>query len=129
MTSSDGAPRPAGQGQHHEPMAPPRAELPTDFDRLIGAACTLGPELRQRLDDWRALRHRATAIDEIGGGVRLTFGPEEAMDAVARLVSLESECCAFYTFTLRVNGPTRQLEIDAGPGGEPAVRALLGLDR
>jgi hypothetical protein len=105
------------------------AELPMASDRLIGAACTLGTELRQRLDDWRALRDRATAIDDRDGGVRLTFAVDEPMDAVGRLVSLESECCPFYTFTVRIEGGTRQLEIDAGPGGEPAVRALLGLER
>jgi MerR family copper efflux transcriptional regulator len=103
-------------------------ELPIVCARLIGAACTLGTEeLRQRVDEWRALRDRATAIDEIEGGARLTFNPDEPMEAVANLVSLESECCSFYTFTLQIDGPARRLEISAGTGGEPAVRALLGL--
>jgi hypothetical protein len=32
-------------------------------------------------------------------------------------------------FALRIDGPTRQLDISAGPGGEPAVRALVGLEQ
>ncbi len=46
---------------------------------------------------------------------------------VMDLVVSESECCAFYTFTVSVEGPERRLEINAGPGGGPAVQALLGL--
>jgi hypothetical protein len=49
------------------------------------------------------------------------------MSAVADLISRESECCPFYTFTLQVDGASRRLEISAGPGGELAVRGLLGL--
>jgi hypothetical protein len=86
-------------------------------------------ELRERVREWRELRGRATTIEPIGGGVRLAFSRDEPMSAVAGLVSRESDCCAFYTFDLRVDGHVRQLEISAGPGGEPAVRALLGLDQ
>jgi hypothetical protein len=104
------------------------AQLPMSSDRMIGAACSLGAdELRQRLTDWRGLRERATA-DPIPGGVRLMLPPDEPIADVAALVSLESACCAFYRFTLRVEGGERQLEISAGPGAEPAVHALLGMD-
>lgn len=101
----------------------------TTPDRMIDAACTLdAPDLPQRLADWRSLRDRATAINAVAGGVRLRLAADEPMDAVARLVALESECCAFYRFTIGVDGPARALTIDAGPDGESAVRALLGLD-
>jgi len=111
-------------------VAPPATELPLATERLIGAACALGGgQLRERLRAWRELRDRATSVEPITGGARLAFSADEPIGAVADLAALESECCAFYVFTLQVDGPTRQLEINAGAGGEPAVRALLGLER
>jgi MerR family copper efflux transcriptional regulator len=107
---------------------PATDHLPMLPDRLTGAACTLDPALLpERLREWRELRDRAGAIESIPGGVRLVLPTDEPVGAVADLVARESECCAFYTFTLRVEGATRELKISAGPGGEPALRALLGL--
>lgn len=106
------------------------AELPMASERMLGAACTLDTdELKQRLADWRALRDHASQIDPIVGGVRLTFAADEPLEPIGKLAALESECCAFYTFTLRVDGPARQLEISAGVGGEPAVADLLGIEQ
>jgi hypothetical protein len=97
-------------------------------DRLIGAACTLAAaEMPARLRGWAALRDRPTGIRPIAGGVVISLGPEEPVDHVANLVSRESECCAFYTFVLRVEGPTRELEISAGAGREIAVQTPKGL--
>lgn len=112
-----------------QPVAQPGSELPVATEGIVGAACTLDTaQLRERLREWRGLRDRATLVEAMPGGVRLAFSADEPIAAVADLVALESECCAFYTFTLRIDGPSRQLEISAGSGGEPAVRALLGLD-
>lgn len=98
-------------------------------ERLIGASCSLGAEdVRLRLREWAALRSRATAIHEIDGGVSVRLSESEPMSQVADLVEREAECCPFYTFELRVDGPARQLDITAGIGGEPAVRALLGME-
>ena len=97
-------------------------------DPMVGAACNLSAEdLRERLAAWRALRDEAVAVDATGDAMRLRFGVEQPMTDVARLVGLESECCPFYHFTIRVEGAHRSLEVDAGPGRLPAVRALLGL--
>ena len=105
-------------------------ELPIAAERLLGAACSLNSqEMRERPAEWRGLRDRASAIEAIGGGARLTFDTAEPMGGIADLVARESECCAFYTFTLRIDGPSRQLEVSAGLGGEPAVRALIGLEQ
>ena len=104
--------------------------LPIAPERLIGAACTLNSEeVRDRLKEWRALRDRAASVEPIAGGVRLSLATDEPVGPVAHLVAKESECCSFYTFTLTIDGPTRRLGISAGPGGEPAVRALIGLDQ
>lgn len=97
-------------------------------DPRIGASCSLdSADLRGRLAEWRSLRDRALAVDETEGGARLRLAPDEPMDAVARLVALESECCPFYRFTIRVDGTHRELTLDAGPDGAAAVRALLAL--
>jgi hypothetical protein len=102
-------------------------ELPVLVDGMYGAACTLDDaQLRERIRDWRALRDRAV-IHTTPTGARLVLGPGEEMAAVAHLAAQESACCPFYTFTIRIVGGTRELEVSAGPGGEVAVHALLGL--
>ena len=113
-----------------ESAKPSSAGLPMASERMVGAACSLNnAEMRERLTEWRGLRDRASAIEAIEGGARLTFDTTEPMAPIADLVTRESECCAFYTFTLRIDGPIRQLELNAGVGGEPAVRALIGLEQ
>jgi hypothetical protein len=98
-------------------------------DALLQAACTLDEEeLRQRLAEWIALRDRSVEVRVTAQGALLQLAADEALDGVARLVNLESACCGFYRFSLRVSGPTRELEIDAGPGGGEAVKALLSMD-
>jgi hypothetical protein len=97
-------------------------------DRLIGAGCTLGSaEMKVRLSEWAALRDRSTGIRVVGGGVVIGLAADEPLDRVADLAARESECCGFYTFMLRIDGETRELEISAGEGREIAVRVLLGL--
>ena len=97
-------------------------------DRLMGAACTLdAAEMPARLCEWAELRDRSMATRPINGGVTLSLAATEPIGLVAELVARESECCAFYTFLLRVDGPTRELEISAGDGREVAVQVLLGL--
>jgi hypothetical protein len=97
-------------------------------DPLVGAACNLSAaDLRERLAAWRALRDEALAVDADDDAIRLRFGADQPMTEVARLVGLESDCCPFYRFTIRIEGGSRSLEVDAGPGRLPAVRALLGL--
>lgn len=97
-------------------------------DRLLGACCTLeAAEMPARLREWAALRDRSTGIRPIPGGVVISLGDSEPIDQVAGLMARESECCAFYTFLVRIDGRTRELEITAGAGREIAVQALLGL--
>lgn len=128
-----GSPRPSclpdNADMSHRSSSIRSRQLPIASERLIGAACTLGTnEMRERLRAWRDVRDRALSIEPIRGGARLALGPDQPMGAIAELMSLESECCPFYTFILLVDGPMRQLEITAGAIGEPAVVALLGLD-
>lgn len=93
------------------------------------ASCSLSDEdVRARLREWASLRERAIAVETDGDRVLLRLPDEEPVDGVTNLVTRESECCPFYTFSIEVNGPSRTLAVSAGPTGEPAVRALLGLD-
>ena len=97
-------------------------------ERLIGAACTLGDaDMHLRLHEWSALRDRAKDIRQVPGGWVLILADAEPIAAAADLAARESACCAFYTFTLRLDGPTRELQITAGPGQETAIEVLLGL--
>ena len=99
-------------------------------DRLMGACCTLdAAEMPARLKEWSDLRDRSLAIKPIQGGVSIELATSEPMSQVADLIARESECCAFYTFLLRVDGPARELEISAGDGREVAVQVLLGYRR
>jgi hypothetical protein len=101
---------------------------PTLDDGLLGAACTLGAtDVRTRLREWAALRDRSTGIRPIPGGVAMSLDANQPMDRVADLAAREAECCRFYTFTLRLEGQGRELEITAGEGREIAVRTLLGI--
>lgn len=84
--------------------------------------------MKERLAEWLALRDRCTDVRLTAEGAVLTLAPDESMDAAVRLMALESQCCGFYRFTLRVSGGTRYLEIDAGPKGRPAVEALLSIN-
>ena len=97
-------------------------------DPMVGAACSLdADDARERLAAWRDLRDDALNIDVAGDAIRLNFAVDHPLTEVARLVALESACCPFYRFTIRVFGANRVLEVDAGRGRLPAVRALLGL--
>lgn len=98
------------------------------MERMIGAACNLSEEdLRRRVAEWNGLSRRAATVTPLVGGVSLELRADESLPAVADLAARESACCPFYTFVIRIDGPARQLEISAGPGGEPAVNALIGL--
>jgi hypothetical protein len=102
-------------------------ELPQVVDPLIGASCTLAAgDLRVRMAEWRAVRDRATRVERIQGGVRLHLAADESVSGIADLVDRESQCCAFYTFSLNVHGGSRLLEATAAPGAEEAVLALIG---
>lgn len=109
---------------------PANESLPTVRDGLIGACCTLdSAAIPERLAAWKQLRERSTSVDEMHGGIRLGLPADERLDRIIGLVAAESECCSFYRFTITVDGGGRWLEVDAGPDGAPAVRALLGVDR
>lgn len=97
-------------------------------ERMVGASCRYGAEdVRKRLREWSALKTAASDITDGGDEVSMALPPDLPMTGVVDLLERESDCCPFYTFDLRIDGPVRRLTISAGEGGGPAARALLGL--
>jgi FMN phosphatase YigB (HAD superfamily) len=68
-------------------------------------ACDLRPnEIALRRDSWRALREQVEIVGRgsFRGGFRIVFrAPDEAIDAVERLVAAERVCCAWADWRLR----------------------------
>jgi hypothetical protein len=93
-------------------------------------ACTLEADaMPGRLDDWQALLGKArsrSALD--GGGRRVEFGADVAVEDLARLVVAEQSCCAFFAFAITVDQRGVGLEVSAPDGATEIVDALFGGD-
>ena len=95
---------------------------------MASIACSLdGADVPGRVVDWQALVPRATSREPITGGVALTFdaSPELVAD-VARLAAAEQDCCAFFTFTVRLTTGRVRLEVQAPPEAADVVAAMFG---
>lgn len=92
-------------------------------------ACTLAPSgLRERRAAWQRLGDSVLhAGDDIPGGIRLTYAPEDAIEATLHeLVKLERDCCAFADWTVERRPDAIVLTVSAeSPEGAAAVRAIL----
>ncbi len=94
---------------------------------LVGAACNLSEaDLRVRVAEWATLRNGAARVSLIENGVAVELGPDQDVGAAADLAAREAACCPFYAITITVEGTAHRVAITAGPGGQPAVQALLG---
>ncbi len=91
-------------------------------------ACSLGQsDLAQRTERWQALTSSAlSAASRTERGVRLVFGagPGVAVELDA-LVTLERECCAFATWSVRAEGGEVTLEVSGE--GQEAVTAVQSM--
>jgi hypothetical protein len=104
-------------------------DLEPDGASTLRASCSLDDDaMPARLAEWLALRQRGSGFRQTDGGAVLVLADDESLPQLDDLINRESQCCAFYRFTIRVAGDTRELQVDAGPGGYPAVAALLSLD-
>lgn len=91
-------------------------------------ACTLdAADLPERLEQWQAVLDqvddRAWQAD---GTLRLSFGPTAEVSDLARLVAAEQGCCAFFAFSLTVDGRGVGLEVGAPPDGHEVLVRLFG---
>jgi MerR family transcriptional regulator, copper efflux regulator len=94
----------------------------------VPIACTLdATQIPARRQAWRALlevaRTRSTTDD---GELRFELGDGVALEEVARLVAAEQACCAFFSFTITVDGGGISLGVRAPEGAAAIVADLMG---
>jgi hypothetical protein len=97
----------------------------------IPIACTLVEEDRaDRVEEWRAFLGSSVREVERAPTVarlRLVQG-DDVLVAAADLAGRERACCAFFTFTLRIDGPeTTWLEVEVPDDAVPVLDGLLAL--
>ncbi len=103
-------------------------EPPASGDALIQAACTLDEgALRERLAEWIALRDRSVEVRVTPQGALLLLAATSRSMVSPGWWTWSRSAAGSIGSALRVSGATRELEIDAGPGGGEAVKALLSL--
>jgi hypothetical protein len=91
------------------------------------SACTLGAgDMDQRLADWQALLAQVRERTPIEGGLRLAFGRDAPVGAIAGLAAAEQACCRFFTFALTIDQRGIALEVRAPADGQDALSALFG---
>ena len=94
--------------------------------KSIDAACTLGvADLAAQGRRWQQLMARAlTGRDETADGLRLTFRPE-AEDELRALVTVETGCCAWATWTVEPAGGAVVLDVRSADEGVATLRAMF----
>lgn len=91
-------------------------------------ACTLtSSELTTRVEDWRALLASASSREPLEGGVRIGFGADAPVAALAELVAAEQACCMFLRFALTVDTRGVALEVTAPVDALGIVHDLFGI--
>lgn len=91
-------------------------------------ACTLdGDALPGRLSAWDSLLDQAGRRMSLpDGGLRLQFNEGVPVEALARITSAERQCCAFFSFSITLDGRGIGLEIRAPDGAQELVASLFG---
>ncbi|MCU1373044.1 MAG: putative MerR-family transcriptional regulator [Actinomycetia bacterium] len=95
--------------------------------RPVPIACSLdGPAMDARLGEWQAVLARAADRTLVPGGVRLTFGADVAVTELVALADAERRCCAFLSFTLRLESEHTVLEVTGPPDAAAMVTEVFG---
>ena len=105
--------------------APPAPMATLVTGAPVVTACTLpaaGQE--RRLGEWRALLASSAGRESIGGGTRFRF-PASLAGQIASLAAAESECCAFFEFTLHIARGEAILDVRAPAEMRPQLSGLL----
>lgn len=91
-------------------------------------ACTLDVgAMPGRLADWRSVLSHATSRRRVADGpLRIEFDKAVDVGELARLVTAEQQCCAFFSFSITVDGRGVALEVGAPAGTDEIVTGLFG---
>ena len=91
-------------------------------------ACTLDAgAMPDRLAEWKAILNRASSHERAeDGALRMVFPADLAIDDLARLVTAEQHCCAFFSFAITVDQRGIGLEVRAPGGADDFVTAMFG---
>jgi MerR family copper efflux transcriptional regulator len=94
----------------------------------VPIACTLEPgAMPERLAGWKAVLDRAkTRVATADGGLRIDFDDDIDLGELARLVTAEQHCCAFFSFALTVDQRGTALEVRAPEGASNIVAEMFG---
>ncbi|HMJ76818.1 MAG TPA: MerR family transcriptional regulator [Iamia sp.] len=94
----------------------------------VPIACSLpAGGLEDRTAEWSALLDHVTAREAtVDGGLRLALDPATPVAEVARLVTAEQDCCAFFSFAVTVDVRGLALEVRAPDDAASLVDALFG---
>lgn len=79
-----------------------------------------------RVREWEGLLAHVGAREAIDSGVRLQLDATTAINQVARLVASEQACCAFFAFSITVDGRGLGLEVRAPADAQPVLASLFG---
>jgi hypothetical protein len=95
--------------------------------RKIPVACMLGvADLAAQRGRWEQLMSRAlTAWDETPDGLRLSFRPEAEKELRA-LVSVETGCCAWATWTVEPTAGAVVLDVRSADEGVATLHSMFG---
>ena len=89
-------------------------------------ACTLDASaMPERLARWADVAGHVTERSRIAGGVRVRFDRSVAPATVATLAADELACCAFLTFSIRLDAGATTLEVTAPDEARDVVDLLL----
>lgn len=91
-------------------------------------ACTLSAgSMKGRLQDWQGLLAHVDRREAIDGGVRSVFAASVSIDALARLVAAEQDCCQFFRFAITVDTRGVALEVRAPVEALSIVESVFGV--
>jgi MerR family transcriptional regulator, copper efflux regulator len=90
-------------------------------------ACTLTPaELAAQAERWHRLIAQAmTERAETSDGLRICFRPE-AEEELRALVTAETECCPWATWTVEPDAGTIVLDVRSTAEGVPTLHGMFG---
>jgi hypothetical protein len=97
----------------------------------LPVACTLQPgQIQARGDELLpGLTRQAESVEEIAGGYRLRFRASgDTLNAIARMIDAERQCCRFLEFRLTVDagGGPLWLELSGPQGTQAFLAGLVG---